>query len=413
MYDVVIVGASVSGCATAIGLGRQGLRVALLEKHRNPGTPKGPCGHFVLGDGHDSLVRLGARDRLVAAGATVSELDLCTDYGWLAPREHPVPPVLNARRAVIDPTLRTLAAETPGVDLCLGATVTDALSRDGRIRGVRARLADGGEHEFTGRLTVAADGHLSPVATFADVPAHTVANPRAFAYGYLRLAGPRPHRSRVWAIEGCWYVVSPTDDGLVQVVAMPPSDELPSGSVPHAWLVERVSRLPGAPDLVGEPVGRVVVARNYAPTRRHPTPRPGLALVGDAALTGDPTPAVGITWALRSAGWLTDAVTANQIAGHDLADLAAYRRAHAALRREFRFQSGDTRRGSPNPIQRLLWRGAAHDSGLATHVSMVAHQVAPVTSLLKPTLLWRAATVRPVQHQPSPADVHLPELTDG
>jgi 2-polyprenyl-6-methoxyphenol hydroxylase-like FAD-dependent oxidoreductase len=406
MYDVVVVGASVSGCAAAIGLGRQGLRVALLEKHRNPATPKGPCGHFVLGGGHDALVRLGAWDRLVAAGAAVSELDLCTDYGRLAPRAHQIPPVLNARRALIDPTLRSLAVGTPGVELHLGATATDVLSRDGRIRGVRARLADGGEHEFTGRLVVAADGHLSPVATFAGVPTHTVANPRAFAYGYLRLGGPRPDRSLVWAIGGCWYVVSPTDDGLVQVVAMPPSEVLPSGSVPHDWLVERVSRLPGAPDLAGEPVGKVVIARNYAPTRRHPTPRPGLTLVGDAALTGDPTPAVGITWALRSAGWLTDAVTANHSAGHDLSDLAAYRRAHAALRREFRFQSGDTRRARPNPIQRLLWRAAAHDPELAWQVSLVGSQVAPVTSLLSPTVLWRAATVRPSQHHAEHQPTH-------
>jgi 2-polyprenyl-6-methoxyphenol hydroxylase-like FAD-dependent oxidoreductase len=402
MYDVVIVGASVGGCATAIALSRQGLRVVLLEKHRNPATPKGPCGHFVLGGAHDALVRLGAWDRLVAAGAAVGDLELCTDYGPLAPRARPVPPVLNARRTLIDPTLRSLAAETPGVDLRLGAKATDVLTRDGRIHGVRARVADGGEHEFTGRLVVAADGHRSPVAKFAGVPAHTVANPRAFAYGYFRLHGPRPDRAMVWAIDGWWYVASPTDDGLVEVVAMPPSEQLPPGSVPHSWLVERVSRLPGAPDLAGEPVGKVVVARNYAPTRRDPTPRPGLALVGDAALTGDPTPAVGITWALRSAGWLTDAVLANHARGRDLAALAAYRRAHAALRREFRFQNGDTRRGAPNPIQRLLWRGATYDPELASKVSLVGNQVAPVTSLLGPTVLWRAATVRPSARRDHP-----------
>lgn len=402
MYDVVIVGASVGGCATAIALGRAGLHVALLEKHRNPATPKGPCGHFVLGGGHDSLVRLGAWDRLVAAGATTSELDLWTDHGRLADPAHPVPPVINARRALIDPTLRSLAVQTPGVDLVLGATATDLLTRDGRIHGVRVRLADGGEPTIIGRLVVGADGHLSPVAALAGVPAATVANPRAFAYGYLRLHGSRPERSTVWAVDGCWYVVSPTDDGLVQVVAMPPSDELPTGSIPHAWLLERLSRLPGVPGLAGEPVGKVVVARNYAPTRRHPTPRPGLALVGDAVLTGDPTPAVGITWALRSADWLADAVTANHHAGRDLADLAAYRRAHAALRRDFRFQSGETRRGAPNPVQRLLWRAATRDPELASQVGRVAHQLAPVTSLLTPSVLWRAATVRPPDRDSAP-----------
>jgi 2-polyprenyl-6-methoxyphenol hydroxylase-like FAD-dependent oxidoreductase len=194
--------------------------------------------------------------------------------------------------------------------------------------------------------------------------------------------------------------VSPTDDGLVELVVMPPSDELPAGSVPHAWLLEHLSRLPGAPALDGEPVGKVVVARNYATCRRHPTPRPGLALVGDAALTADPTPAVGITWALRSADMLATAVVANHRAGRDLADLTAYHRAHRALRREHWFQTGDMRRGAPSPVQRLIWRGAARDPELSTRVRLVAGQLAPVTSLLTPSVLWRAATARPSSNLP-------------
>ena len=50
---------------------------------------------------------------------------------------------------------------------------------------MRVRRRDEGDGEVTGRLVVAADGHLSPVATLAGVPARTTANPRAFAYGYL------------------------------------------------------------------------------------------------------------------------------------------------------------------------------------------------------------------------------------
>lgn len=395
MYDVVIVGASVSGCATAIGLGRAGLRVALLEKHRSASTPKGPCGHFVLGAGHDHLVRLGVWDALIHAGAATADVDLCTDHGWLAPRAQPMAPVLNARRSVIDPLLRSVAAQTPGVDLHLGATVTELVASGGRVTGVRARLAEAGTREFAGRLVVGADGHRSPVATLAGVRTRSIANPRGFAYGYLRPDGPPPERAGVWVIGDTWHVVSPTDDGLIQVVVMPPADQLPSGSVPHEWMVDRLAQLPGVSDLDGEPVGKVVVARNYAPTRRHPTPRPGLALVGDAALTGDPTPAVGITWALRGADQLTETVVANAAHGRDLADLAGYRRAHRALSQAFRFQNADTRRLTPNPVQRLLWRGATRDADLAWRVARVGSQEAPVTSLLRPGLLWRAAVARP------------------
>jgi flavin-dependent dehydrogenase len=45
--DVVIVGASLAGCATAILLGRQGLRVALVDKHGDEEAFKRLCGHYI------------------------------------------------------------------------------------------------------------------------------------------------------------------------------------------------------------------------------------------------------------------------------------------------------------------------------------------------------------------------------
>ena len=42
-YDVVIAGAGIGGCTAAILYGRQGLRVALLEAHRDPGRSSGPA----------------------------------------------------------------------------------------------------------------------------------------------------------------------------------------------------------------------------------------------------------------------------------------------------------------------------------------------------------------------------------
>ena len=46
-YDVAIVGASLDGCAAAILLGRQGLRVALIERNSDINAYNKICTHFI------------------------------------------------------------------------------------------------------------------------------------------------------------------------------------------------------------------------------------------------------------------------------------------------------------------------------------------------------------------------------
>ncbi len=58
-YDVAIVGASLAGCAAAILFAREGLRVALIERHKNPTAYKTLCTHFIQAS--DTTSRL-ARD---------------------------------------------------------------------------------------------------------------------------------------------------------------------------------------------------------------------------------------------------------------------------------------------------------------------------------------------------------------
>ncbi len=46
-YDVAVVGASLAGCTTATLLARQGLSVALLERHAGRDAYKRVCTHFI------------------------------------------------------------------------------------------------------------------------------------------------------------------------------------------------------------------------------------------------------------------------------------------------------------------------------------------------------------------------------
>lgn len=403
-YDVVIVGASVSGCTAATHLGRAGLRVALLEKHRSITTPKRLCGHFLLGAAQEPLKRLGIWDELVGLGAGTGHLALWTEYGWLdRTRAGDAPPFLNVRRSTLDPLLRRIASATAGVDLHSGHRLTGLLRQGDRVVGVTARTIEGRERQFRAPLVVGADGHRSATATSAGATQRTFPNCRAFLYAYYHDVPQRLDGGAVvWWHGDDWAVLSPTDGGLTEVALMPTRAGLPSAGADLSEFVEDYfRRLPGAPDL--RPTQRastVVASFDYPLVRRDPTPLPGVALVGDAALTTDPAPAPGCTWALLSGEWLAHHATNALTSGTSLdRGLRGYRQARRRLEREFFFLRADAATGTTNPVQRLLREAAVHDPVTAGRLLQVGMQVAPTSSLLRPAVIGRAWNVRRRAHR--------------
>ena len=67
-YDAVVVGASVAGCTVATFLGRQGARVALLERSPNEDVYKVICTHAIMPCATGTLRRLGLVEQIEAAG---------------------------------------------------------------------------------------------------------------------------------------------------------------------------------------------------------------------------------------------------------------------------------------------------------------------------------------------------------
>src|SRR6478609_10387866 len=84
-YDAVIVGASLAGCATAIGLGRAGARVALVEKRPDPAAFKRICSHFIQASAVPTLERLDLLDPIMAMGGVRSRFRAWTPWGWIDP----------------------------------------------------------------------------------------------------------------------------------------------------------------------------------------------------------------------------------------------------------------------------------------------------------------------------------------
>ncbi len=369
-YDVAIVGASLSGSAAAILLARAGARVALIDKRPDPNAYKRVCGHFIQPTAIPTIERLGLMEAMMNAGAVRSSMRPWTSAGWIdAGALTRVPRGINLRRELLDPLIRGKAAETPGVELILGLTAHALLHEQDRISGVVLRDLRGASTRVRARLVIGADGRSSPVAKLAGVRPRVSPNGRFSYAGYFE--GP-PHAdapdASVWLMNLHCAGALPTDGGMTLYLCMPTKDRLPEFRAdPAAALVAFVAALPNPPPIAASrmigPIGGKLDIPNIA---RTPV-MPGLALVGDAALSVDPLGAVGCGWAMQSAEWLADSVVPALRDGEPLArGLARYRRRHAKELRGHAFMLGRYARGRPmNSRERLMISTAARDQRVA------------------------------------------------
>ena len=369
-YDAVIVGASLAGSTAAIMLGRAGLRVALVEQRPDPDAFKRVCSHYIQASAVATLERVGLLEPMEAAGAVRSRGRLWTRWGWIAPTtQNSVPPGVNLRRGKLDPLVRGIAAETPGVELMLGRAVTE-LVRDGdSVRGVRVRDSRGETLTLRARLVVGADGRDSRVAKLAGVKSKTARHGR-FAYGGY-FDGPAPEGApdaSLWMLDPHMAASFPTDSGQTFYAAMPTNERLPEFRAdPAKALVDFVAAVPEAPPIrvsrLTEPVTGKLDMTNVA----HTPTAPGLALVGDAALAIDPLWGVGCGWAFQTAEWLSDSAAPALLGAESLdRGLTRYRRRYNRGLRGHAMLIYDYAGGRKfSPGERLLFSAATRDEHIA------------------------------------------------
>jgi menaquinone-9 beta-reductase len=399
-YDVAIVGASLAGCATAILLGRAGARVALLEKSPDPQAFKRICSHYIQSSAVATIERLGLLEPMMQAGALRSRVRLWTRAGWIEPPENStVPSGINLRRERLDPLIRDLAAQTPGVDLMLGHAAQE-LEREGeRICGVHIRDTHGNDTELRTRLVVGADGRDSRIAKLAGVRTKTAPHGRIAYGGYYE--GPAPAGAPaaiLWILDPDMVAAFPTDQGLTFYAAMPTKDRLPEFRAdPAAALQKWVASVPDAPPIAESRLVQPVQGKIDMTNVMHRPTAPGLALVGDAAGALDPLWGVGCGFALQTSEWLADSV-APALSGAEPLEkgLTRYRRRHA------RALGGHTRTildyatgRKMNGPERMLFAAASYDERTGrVFEAFGSRNIGPVRMFATAMPLAVAATAR-------------------
>lgn len=387
-YDVAIVGASLAGCTAATLLGRLGARVALVEKSPDPQAFKRVCSHFIQSSAVPTIERLGLYEPILAAGGVRSRLHIWTRGGWVEPTEKRSAYCLNLRRELLDPLVREMATDQPGVDLLLGQTAERLVREDGGCGGVLVRDREGSEREIRARLTVGADGRDSRVAALAEVKEKTLPHGRLAYGGYFE--GPMPKfgsDGAAWFLDPDMAAAFPTDRGQVFYIAMTSKERAAEFKQdPERALVEHVAGVPEPPPIresrrVGPIVGKVEM-----PNRMRGPVAPGLALVGDAALATDPFPGVGCGFAFQSGEWLADSVSP-WLRGLESQEncLRRYRKRHRRQLGMHAFLIHDLATGRKlTPTERLMMATAAQDPKAAALVEELGTRQTAPPRLLAP-----------------------------
>ncbi len=402
-YDVAIVGASVAGCTAARLFALRGARVALIEARPAMDAYKTVCTHFIQSSAMATIEKLGLAPLLETRGAVHNSIDLwARDSGWIV-ADGEAPHGYSVTRRTLDPILRKLAADTPGVELIAGWSAI-GLSGEGRPTGVAIEDRGHEHRDLHARLIVAADGRDSKLARWARVPGRVKPHGRFFYWGYWSGARPATKRSKMWLLDPDCAYTFPMEDDLTVVLVAPHRRRLPEFRADLQGSFRRmVDALPDGPDLDTATQESKLLGKLELPNVFRPAARPGIAFVGDAALAADPLWGVGCGWGFQSADWLVEETADALDGGGDLdAALERYKRVHRRRLLPHYLMIADIASGRPiNPIERHLYSVAARDRVVLRAFEEVGSRRRSPARMLDPRVLVRLV-------RPTPPDGRLP-----
>jgi menaquinone-9 beta-reductase len=407
-FDVAVVGASVAGCTAARLFAQNGARVALIERRHDPAAYKVTCTHAVLSPATRTIERLGLAPLLVERGALRPGAEVWSPHGGWFGLPDDAPDGWGVTRRTLDPLLRDLAVDTPGVEFFRGWTARRVLFDQTRPAGVEVEDRKHRTLAIRTRLLVGADGRESTVAKLAGAPGRVRPHNRFFYFAYWRgierARAPRDPPIRVWFLEPDGAAEFPNEDDLTVLVAAFYRSRLAEVRADlEGSYMRLLASLPDAPDLSGAERVSKLIGKLEVPNVMRPAARPGIAFVGDAALATDPAFGVGITFAFQSAEWLVDETSGALGGGQELDDaLRRYRRKFAWRLGPHHLTIADF---SPRPrfrrLERLALRKATTDPVVARAFGEVLARERSPFRLLDPRIAARLAIPRRTSTRPN------------
>ncbi len=330
-FQVVVVGAGLVGAATALALGRQGLRVALVERQVPP-LPAAAWDTRIYAISPASrrfLERLGAWSRLDAARVQpVFRMDVAGDTegalrldAYTAGVPHLASIIESGR---LQHALWQAIVDDGSVTLHCPATIATLAREDDRTR---LTLGDGTTLET--ELVVGADGAASRIRDWAGLAA--VTTPYGQSGVVANFACAQPHRGTAfqWFFDGdilAWLPLPGNRMSMVWSTCTSQADELLA--LTSVALAERV-RMAGH-DRLGALETLTPAAAFPLRLIRVETPvAPGVALVGDAAHGVHPLAGQGVNLGFGDAEALAEVLAQHRRMPGDLRALQVYARRRA------------------------------------------------------------------------------------
>jgi flavin-dependent dehydrogenase len=337
-FDVVVVGGSIAGCATAIRFSQLGYRVAVFDKKEmDDQSYKRLCTHFIQPHAVPILAELGLAHLCEPTRSVSTKAVFVTPGGMIegpggyvveapggqAPGQ-PDSYALNLERRVLDPALRA-AARKQGVEY-LDATSVEGIEENDSGWSVDTRGVTG-SRRFQARLVVAADGRRSRLAKELGNEAESHPNERAALFGYFSGIKTREDNRSVFIMNdrdlACVY---PLVDGRTQLVLFAEKSRVEGWHGSAARLeqfLKYFADLPEAPSVSDAvPETGLLGYSDYPSQIRQPVVG-SIPFVGDAALSLDPMSGVGCGFSLVTADLLARSYAGRSLAKADLAAGAA------------------------------------------------------------------------------------------